>query len=49
MNKEELLKILLEGNGDYETHHMKCDDALLEYINDEEITEAFNERTKWYS
>lgn len=51
MNKEELLNILLEDEYsiDPEAHHAQCDDALLEYINDKQISKAFKLRTKWYA
>lgn len=34
---------------DAEGHHAACDEALLEYINDPEISAAFDARTKWYA
>ena len=37
------------GDGDYEYHHAKADQLLLDYINDEKVTEAFNKIEKWYS
>ena len=37
------------GDGDYEYHHVKADELLLRYINDENVTEAFNKIKKWYS
>ena len=52
MTKEELIKILNDNgseHGDHEVMHSNCDDALLEYINDPEITAAFNQGTKWYA
>ena len=52
MKKEELLKILEENgmeHGDHEIMHSTCDNALLEYINDPEITDAFNKGIKWYA
>lgn len=53
MTKEELLKILeengKEGRGDHEIEHYNCDNALLVYINDKEITDAFMKGTKWYA
>lgn len=52
MTKDELLKILNENaseRGDHEAEHRNCDDALLAYINDPDITEAFNRGTKWYA
>lgn len=52
MTKEELLKILNENasqSGDHEIEHINCDEALLTYINDPDITEAFNRGNKWYA
>lgn len=54
MEKKELLKILSENNGEHgyrEEQHEICDRALLEYINDEEITNAFwdEKGIKWYA
>lgn len=37
------------GDGDYEFHHAKADELLLSYINNENVTEAFNKIEKWYS
>lgn len=51
MTKEELLKILEDNSGgsDPEIMHMRCDDALLDYINDLDVTAAFEKGTKWYA
>lgn len=53
MTKKELLKklklIVEAGNCDMESSHLQADEALLEYINDPKITEAFQEIEKWYS
>jgi len=49
MNKEELIKILKTMTDDCEGDHGKSDEALLKFINDEEITEAFNSVGKWYA
>lgn len=49
MTKEELLKILTQTSGDPEHDHSAQDEALLEYIDDPEITAAFNSGTKWYA
>lgn len=52
VRKQELLTELAElntENGDVETQHLLADKALLRYINDPEITEAFNEIEKWYA
>ena len=35
--------------GDEEIAHVKADEALLEFINDPEITEAFDAIEKWYA
>lgn len=37
------------GDCDYEFQHMNADQLLLDYINDENVTEAFNKIKKWYS
>jgi len=34
---------------DYETAHIEADKLLIEYINDSEVTEAFEEIGRWYS
>ena len=34
---------------DCESNHIDADNLLLEYINDKEITNAFNQICKWYS
>lgn len=36
-------------DGDPEVDHRMADDALLTYINDPEITEAFHAIRKWYA
>jgi hypothetical protein len=50
LTKEELLKKLKEcdDNDDNEEAHSDADQALLEYINDEEITNAFNPQGDFY-
>jgi hypothetical protein len=50
LTKEELIKQLkdLEG-GDQETSHIKADELLIEFINDPEVTDAFECIDKWYS
>lgn len=50
MNKEELLDKLkeLEGDGDEEKAHVLADRALLEYINDPDIQEAYQNVPKFY-
>jgi hypothetical protein len=54
MTKDELLGVLeqcredsLKGKED--TAHERADAALLSYINDKEISEAFHTIDKWYS
>jgi hypothetical protein len=49
MSKDELLEQLRElvNESDREMAHSKADDLLLEYIGDEEITEAFNSQEMW--
>lgn len=51
MTKEELLKKLKELSelDDEEIAHYSADHALLNFINDEEITKSFVEIKKWYS
>jgi hypothetical protein len=50
MNKEELLNSLLElDTEDPESSHIKADELLLEFINDEEISQTFHNIEKWYS
>lgn len=57
MTKEELLATLGEcaanaGSGDYnapEVEHRRADDALVEFINDPEIAEAYYAISKWYA
>ena len=51
MNKQELLIILKDelGNDDQELAHINADKALLEFIKDHEITDAFNAIDKWYA
>lgn len=60
MDKTELLeklKLLKDRKfvyGNYETidcesNHIDADNLLLEYINDKDITDAFEQIKKWYS
>lgn len=56
MTKQELLEKLnniekpVEGIlRDSEDWHFEADDLLLEYINDEEIKEAYRNIEKWYA
>ncbi len=36
-------------SGDHEIAHCNADQALLNYIGDKEVSEAFNEIDKWYA
>lgn len=48
MTKERLIKILLdECGGDFEIAHGNADDALLAYIGDPEITEAYKSQVRY--
>ena len=50
MTKTELLNKLQEcQNEDTEGGHLDADRALLEYINDEDVTVAFKNISKWYA
>ena len=51
MSKEELLQVLKDcaASYDQEGAHIEADEALIRYINDPEITEAFNAIDKWYA
>ena len=50
MTKEDLLLKLKSFTGrDPEVEHRQADSALLDYIDDEEITDAFWAIKKWYS
>ena len=50
MNREELLQILSHDHDeDWEVSHVCHDEALLAYIDDDEITTAFWSTTKWYA
>ena len=44
-----LLRSLHGGGRDKEHDHGVADDALLRYINDSEITEAFEAIERWYA
>lgn len=51
MTKEELienLRALLE-DAPGEENHREADGLLLEYINNKDITKAFNDIPKWYA
>lgn len=53
MNKQQLIEMLNEINNndsfDAEDKHLHADSLLLDYINDEEISETFNKIEKWYA
>ncbi len=51
MTIEELIKKLeaLQTHGDPESGHQEADSALLEFIGNQEVTEAFEKIRKWYS
>lgn len=51
MTKEQLLARLVEciNSCDTENAHSDADDALIEYIADEEIAEAYRAVDKWYA
>lgn len=50
MTRDELLTLLkgLDGS-DPEEEHVQADYALLEFIDDPEITAAFTALTRWYA
>jgi hypothetical protein len=49
--RAKLLEVLRKcaENGDYEEAHADADDALIEYIGDEEIATTYAEVGKWYA
>lgn len=51
MTRDELLARLRElaQDSDRERAHGEADDALLAYINDDAVTDAFNSQTFWYA
>ena len=61
MDKQELILALIDiqleqikadkagGYCEYDDNHIKADELLLKYINDEMVTKAFNDIEKWYS
>ena len=51
MNKEELIAKLNEFAETFDTEvgHSRADDALIEFINDEDISKAYNAISKWYA
>ena len=49
MTRDELLAKLKSLPGDdWEGEHFDADEALLAYINDDEITDAFHKLGRWY-
>lgn len=51
MTRDELLARLVEvaQDDDCEYAHIRADDALIDFINDGEISEAYRKVCKWYS
>lgn len=51
MTKDELLKKLreLQGDQDQEGAHWDADQALISFIGDPEIVDAFEKIGKWYA
>jgi hypothetical protein len=51
MTKRKLLEILAgcERSPDTETAHADADDALIEFINDNDIKKAYEKIAKWYA
>src|SRR5438105_3811951 len=49
--KSQLLSLLRElaASGDTEEAHIKADEALLKFINDEQITEGYFAISRWYA
>ena len=43
-----MLQSLATNHNDPEYDHRAADRALLDYINDPEVTKAFNDIEKWY-
>lgn len=46
---DELARIKREVSGDIEAAHGLADDAILSYINDQEIESAYADIPKWYA
>lgn len=44
-----LLQALRSTTGDTEGDHSRADEALLDFIDDTEVTEAFKAEPKWYA
>jgi len=51
MTKENLIKELkrLSKNEDTHQDHIDADELLLKYIDDNEISDAYDEIAKWYA
>jgi hypothetical protein len=51
MTKEEVLRALArcKEDGDIEGGHIDADKALIEFINDPDITKAYATIPKWYA
>ena len=53
MEKQDLLEKLAarskEREWDYEMAHFKADEALIEFIDDDEVREAFDKVGKYYA
>jgi hypothetical protein len=51
MKRNEIIEILRKcrDNPDFEVAHIEADEALLWYINDEEISDLFYDFKKWYA
>ena len=49
MTKEELIDKLNGLCSDPEENHIEADELLLEFINDEDVKEAFQSIYKWYA
>lgn len=51
MTEEELIKKLkeLHDNDDAEVVHVKADNLLLEFIDDEKVKKAFRGVRRWYA
>ena len=48
MSRDELLAIARNDcGGDYERAHAALDDAMLAFIDDAELTEAYNAMPRW--
>jgi len=45
----DLRKLAVDANSDPESAHADADAALIRFIDDEHIREAFNAIAKWYS